>query len=298
MWPNTEVGSVCANPYLMHIGPMRNLTFAALLACSAFGLYAPLGILETRSNAPSGVAQLTLRGIVSDSAGTPVPDAEVSSDRSTGSVRSDSLGRFRLAIDRPGAVSVTVRRVGYLELNLVVPAARNADDDVRFIMVRATTLDTTNVTATRNAISSFEEHRKVGLGQFLTREQIAPREQSRTTDLLRNLRGARVNIVGAKGFLSTGRGPTKIGKSCNKEFEGARDTDVQQIKCDCYAAVFLDNQPYYRGREGEVVPDLNLIAPTQIESIEYYAGPSQTPTEYARLNSQCGVLVIHTRRSR
>ncbi len=41
---------------------------------------------------------------------------------------------------------------------------------------------------------------------------------------------------------------------------------------------------------------MNSVPPDQIEAIEHYAGPSQTPSRYARLTSSCGVLMIHTRR--
>jgi hypothetical protein len=43
--------------------------------------------------------------------------------------------------------------------------------------------------------------------------------------------------------------------------------------------------------------DLNTITPESIEAIEYYAGAAQTPVKYSRLGSNCGVLVIWTRRS-
>jgi hypothetical protein len=40
--------------------------------------------------------------------------------------------------------------------------------------------------------------------------------------------------------------------------------------------------------------DINSIPVATIEAIEYYASAAQTPTKYSVLNSQCGVLVIHT----
>jgi hypothetical protein len=42
--------------------------------------------------------------------------------------------------------------------------------------------------------------------------------------------------------------------------------------------------------------DINSIPVAQIEAIEYYASAAETPTKYSALNSQCGVLVIHTLR--
>jgi hypothetical protein len=45
-----------------------------------------------------------------------------------------------------------------------------------------------------------------------------------------------------------------------------------------------------------MVPDLNRIAAEDLEAIEFYAGPAQTPAEYSTLDATCGVLVLHTRR--
>jgi hypothetical protein len=43
--------------------------------------------------------------------------------------------------------------------------------------------------------------------------------------------------------------------------------------------------------------NLNSINPAQIEAIEFYASPAETPLKYSVMESQCGVLVIWTRRS-
>ena len=45
-----------------------------------------------------------------------------------------------------------------------------------------------------------------------------------------------------------------------------------------------------------IVPNLQRIAVEDIEAIEFFAGPAQTPAEYSDLGSNCGVLVLHTRR--
>jgi hypothetical protein len=71
---------------------------------------------------------------------------------------------------------------------------------------------------------------------------------------------------------------------------------MQGMKAGCYAHVYLDNALLNPGFPAQPV-DLNQFFSQQIEAIEYYAGPAQTPARYSRLNSQCGVLVLHTRRS-
>ena len=44
------------------------------------------------------------------------------------------------------------------------------------------------------------------------------------------------------------------------------------------------------------VPNINRFSPMDLEAVEYYASAAQTPARYSGLNSQCGVLVLHTRR--
>ena len=66
-------------------------------------------------------------------------------------------------------------------------------------------------------------------------------------------------------------------------------------KRDCYANVYLDKVLIYSGRDGEPLFNINSIHPDQLEAVEYYAGPSQTPGEYSTLDSTCGVLVLWRR---
>ena len=42
--------------------------------------------------------------------------------------------------------------------------------------------------------------------------------------------------------------------------------------------------------------EANELHADQIEALEWYAGASETPGRYAKLNSDCGVLVVHMRR--
>ncbi|MEX2152996.1 MAG: hypothetical protein WD825_06615 [Gemmatimonadaceae bacterium] len=68
-------------------------------------------------------------------------------------------------------------------------------------------------------------------------------------------------------------------------------------RCGCYAKVYLDRQLMNPQTPTEPF-DVNSIATAMIEAVEWYAGPAQLPPELNKLNSVCGVLVIHTRRSR
>ena len=70
---------------------------------------------------------------------------------------------------------------------------------------------------------------------------------------------------------------------------------AQGLTCACYAQVYLDNTLVNSGGPTEPY-DVNAIPAEQIEAIEFYASPAQTPAKYGRPNSACGVLVIHKRR--
>jgi hypothetical protein len=67
----------------------------------------------------------------------------------------------------------------------------------------------------------------------------------------------------------------------------------------CYGTVYWDGVRIYKPNGQPPMPlfDLNSIRPDQIEAIEYYSGPAQTPAKYSDLNSACGVLVIHSRKT-
>lgn len=190
-----------------------------------------------------------------------------------------------------------MRRLGYRQRELVIAFEANQTVERRLLLTRVVTLDTVAVTASWVS-PEFERNRQMGLGHFLTRADLQKHEQRKLPDVLAQLSGVRVMRGRSGGYIASRRGMGSALWSdvayCNAlKFEGVAPTP----RCACYAQVYLDNALLYGGGLGETVPDLNFISVYSVEAIEYYAGPSQTPIQYARLNSQCGVLVIHTRRS-
>ncbi|HEU4994604.1 MAG TPA: hypothetical protein VFT29_07275, partial [Gemmatimonadaceae bacterium] len=63
----------------------------------------------------------------------------------------------------------------------------------------------------------------------------------------------------------------------------------------CYAQVYLDEMWVNRS---DPLFDINSISTSSIAAIEFYSGPSETPAKYSKMESRCGTLVIHTRKSR
>jgi outer membrane receptor for ferrienterochelin and colicin len=139
-------------------------------------------------------------------------------------------------------------------------------------------------------LPSFEEHRRVGLGQFLTREDLAKLEGQSVSSILGRFNGVSMTRGrGGNAWLASSRrvGANRLPTSEDRSL-GARPA--------CYAHVWVDNMPMYRARPQEPLFNLNTIPTDRIEAIEYYAGPGSTPPRYNDLNATCGVMVIWTRR--
>jgi hypothetical protein len=140
-------------------------------------------------------------------------------------------------------------------------------------------------------MESFEDNRRLGLGHFLTRADLAKLEGGpSTSSILQSFNGlSMVRGQGGRSWITGAHGTRMVNPDRMDKALGAHPS--------CYAQVYLDNLEVYSGRDEEPLFDVNSIPPSQIEGIEYYATPAQTPSQYTRLNSTCGVLVIWTRSS-
>lgn len=232
--------------------------------------------------------------VLTDSTRVPIANAEVALPALSRITATNSLGEFRLADIPAGTYQVIVRRIGYGLFEGSIPFAANQLVERQVLLTRIAVLDKVVVTAERTAIPSFEEHRSRGLGRFLTRADLAPQEGRRLAAILEQVSGVDILSGTNRSWIATNRGPRSLSADCPLD----RADLLAGAKCGpCYAHVFLDNALIFRGAAGEGLFDLNTVPPAQIEAIEFYAGPAQTPLRYSGLNSACGVLVIHTRRS-
>jgi hypothetical protein len=137
---------------------------------------------------------------------------------------------------------------------------------------------------------AFEENRRVGLGHFITREELDKSQGRKMGDLLAMVPGSGV----VRGRTSGAWVMSKRALS-SAVYRPSDAEKLQGIVTGCYAHVYLDGQLMNPTYPTEPF-DVNSITITTIEAVEWYASPAQTPPKYSRLNSPCGVLVIHTRR--
>lgn len=245
----------------------------------------------------------TYTGIaVGDFSGEPIHGVAIAIPGLRRATSTDSLGRFSLTEVRAGTYEIAVRRVGYEPVNrrLVLQQGQVVEDTIR--LKRVAVLESVNVSA--GIIRSFEENRAIGLGKFLDRHELEKMKTRRTSEIIAEIsRAAVINGRGNNAWLIGRRGQKSLNpKTCGAGGGGLDQADLAMgaEPCQCYSQVYLDKSIMYRntGRAGEPLFNLNTVNPDQIEAIEYYPGPASTPLEYSTLNSQCGVLIIHTRRPR
>ncbi len=245
-----------------------------------------------------------LAGIVTDSANVPVGGVEVSLPDVSKTTLTNEQGAFALRDVPPGAQHMLVRRVGYgpVEAQVAIEAGRTVQRHIR--IARATNLDSVVVTekAVDHQLDDFEVNKKLGLGHFLTRAELAPQEGRSTGAVLTTLPGIKVFAMGPYAWVGSGRkNVTSLQGGGGGRLQLDRGDQAKRAPLwDCYAVVFVDDQPVFRNQKlGNVMEplfDINSIPVAQIEAIEYYASAAQTPMKYSVLNSQCGVVVIHTLR--
>ena len=247
----------------------------------------------------------TLTGHVVDSTRRPIPNVEVSLPELGLQTMTNDSGAFTLTNIVPGSHAVGARHVGYGAKADGVEFNEGTTVDHTFVLQHVTVLDSVNVNAAKSyhhdpEMDQFEENRKMGLGHFLTRADLAKQDGRMMSEVLAQFPGVRL-VRGPTGqaYLSSSHGDKSITPGCEPVKEDmptplppGRRPPPPPPPCTtaCYAQVYMDNQLI----SINVLPNLNRILVGTVEAIEYYSGGAETPPQYQRLNSQCGVIVFHT----
>ncbi len=236
--------------------------------------------------------------VLTRSTRVPVAGAEISFPDISRLALTDTAGAFLLADLPAGTHHVVIRRLGFGPLDTTIVFVGNRAVERTVYLDRVTQLDSVVVTAAPIVLPGFDDHRKVGLGQFLTRVDLAKMEDRRLSSVLQQMRGVRILPgTGNLAWLASGRGIKSIDTSSGALHIPNPGEHAEGARIDCYAHVYVDGHLVSGRSPNDPLFDINSIQPDQIESIEYYAGPSETPLEYSELNAVCGVIVIWRRRS-
>ena len=207
--------------------------------------------------------------------GDPVVAAAVSVLGRPAEAESDRQGRFRLAGVPAGEHEIEVRRIGYAPLRHTVSVTSGLTRDVEIGLVpepvEMEPLVATGTRSRRLEIKGFYERRHwgelLGLGAFLTAEDIERRNPVRISHMIADYSGIRANggrfystRLSAAGFSNQG----------------------------CQIWAYLDNIKIRTSID-------ELVKPVEISGIEVYKGPASLPAEFGGSDARCGAIVIWTK---
>jgi hypothetical protein len=258
-----------------------------------------MAVLAARGSAFVGV-------VVSDSTHAPIPLAEVSFPELNKTETTNARGEFRVLGIPAGEHRVTVRRIGYgaADTRLTFNGTETVERQV--VLGRAITLEAVQVTATASdkLRASFDDNKRVGLGHFMERAEIAKFDGMQLATVLTTLPTTGVANGNGHAWVTSRRRPPPLcpgnppDDTCLQNHGFYIPTyfeSMQGMPRECWAHVYVDGVLQNGTREPTEPFDLNTIPPERIDKMEFYAGASETPLQYSRMGSQCGVLVIWTR---
>jgi hypothetical protein len=187
---------------------------------------------------------------------------------------SDSIGRASFRDLESGIVRITVTRSGYAQKTATVLIGLS--DSIAVVLLidaGGQQLDTVTVTAPmpKAYLREFDVRRAQGLGRFLTEAQLDSASHERLADFLaRRFPGVRAEWdrlhlsvqFGRAGFYSLS------GKTCRVQ-------------------TYIDDMPAQPG-------DIASLLSTDVAGVEYHS--NAPPVQYRTAGSQCGVILVWTKR--
>jgi len=224
----------------------------------------------------------TIDGIVSDTNLVPLHAAFVSILGTPLRVGTGPNGRFRITRLPAGEYLLVVKRVGYRPVSSVIDVAASDTLRVSYTLAEVsqavTTLNPVVVTEPSNSerLAGFDSRRKLGVGQFLTLDEINRANTVYTTELMRK-------------FTSVNVSPDHSSAITQYYALSAREGGNPSMGA-CPMQVYLDQVPLPSPFNLDLLP-----TPKDLYGIEVYAGASTTPPQFSGPNRGCGVILVWTK---
>jgi len=224
----------------------------------------------------------TIDGVVSDTNLVPLHAAFVSILGTSVRVGTGPNGRFRIVRLPAGQYLLVVKRVGYRPVSSVIDVAASDTLRVSYTLAEvpqtATTLGAVVVTEPSNSerLQGFDSRRKLGVGSFLTLDQINKANTVFTTELMRkfpavNVSPSHTSVITEYFALSAREGGNPSMGACPMQ-------------------VYLDQVPLPTPFNLDLLP-----TPKDLYGIEVYSGSSTIPPQFAGPNRGCGVILVWTK---
>ena len=240
-------------------------------------LLIPAGLLVAFAAEP-GVAQALLRGTIvrDDSTRAPISGIELVIQGSDRRTETGADGRFVLSGLPDGIGHVLVRKIGYrpIRLRTLVIATDTLNIEIR---MTPTVLELAPLEVVASYVPprmwGYADRRLSGFGTFLDPDLLRKSEQRQLVDLLRGVRGVRIQPAPASNRYV-----------------------AVSARGNCPMSVWLDGIRIYRPGDPGGPPDANEIPVSNLEAVEVYRGESELPLALGGAGGQCGALVLWTRR--
>ena len=264
-----------------------------------------LALLPVRDARAQG--EIAGKVMVADSGRQPLPDVEASIAKLRLTTLSDSSGRFRFRNIPAGAHVVVLRAIGFKAESSTVTIDYDEVVSWDAVLTRAvgTTLPERVVTAPAAAavipakLAEFTERRKLGVGHFIDRNQLAKAEggMRQTGDVISQVPGVRIRRGQNKVWVASARTTSASCAFCPATAGGLNPADFAAgARPACYMDVYVDGAMVFDARHPENgLFDVNTVSPEHIAGIEVYSSAAQIPAKYNRTGSNCGVVLIWTR---
>ena len=229
----------------------------------------------------------TVSGVVTNLNGVPIPRAEVLIANTELRAVSNDSGVYEFLFAPVGKQRLIARRIGFEpeEVRATLEDGRHKQVDFELKGVPEL-LDSVMIREAggNGRMAAFWNRRLVGVGAFITHQDIERRRPQHPSDLLRTVMGVKVTM-GESGFDK----PT-IMMGRNTVLSRSGRTAGPTLGNDCKVSYYVD---------GSYVPPgtfhMDDMSPMMIEAVEIYRGPSETPAALRQRDTSCGVIVIWTR---
>jgi hypothetical protein len=235
----------------------------------------------------------TVSGTVSEkSSGAVVPGTGIImldvTDKLRTATITDSVGHYQITAP-PGDYKLRVSRLGLSTVTTESFSLNTGNDVVKDVVLalQPTTLAAVKVSGKRIVDASaanpdkyklFLMRRELGIGHFITREQIEAKPVSQTPSIFAQIPGLKVRQHGTTWDIRSQRCAPKLDKP------GPEGNEMEDDDPEVWPILFID------GFHVQGLARLNDIQPSQIEGIEVYQGASELPAE-AKGNA-CAAIFI------
>jgi hypothetical protein len=232
--------------------------------------------------APLPAAVLTGRVLRTD--GAPVSGAAVGLLASADSTATSDSGTFVLHRVTPGAHMLWVHGVGFEPTRVAVTLSVARPRTVTITVAPALHILAPVVTTERFPVGyadvGLDKRIQVGIGQFLTLDQIEDKHAIQLTDLLQGMRGIEIQrLPNGEAFVKGTRG-VGIGSAAS-----CWTTFVDGVPQSVVGSLRFPRAP---------VADYEVIDPADVGAIEVYQ-PSERPAGFNAGAQFCGVIAVWTR---